>query len=198
MSEVKIQYILDNTEIRDILSDEDVYTILDLCNRNVDLGNYKFRSCPLRIMSDDLNYFHSRDDIIALVSKIANILSNMPNKITKPDAIDASKNTAYTNIDRDDFIHVFSSVFYKTLIDEPYFIEDLCESNVFVGDFHLFYNEAEYYILHLKSGILINWYKHLGRANFINAKGFTLDDFRSLLIMLECDIMDNAADAIIS
>ena len=33
----------------------------------------------------------------------------------------------------------------------------------------------EFYVIHMDSGIIINWYKHLGRTNTCNASNFTYD-----------------------
>ena len=36
--------------------------------------------------------------------------------------------------------------------------------------------DDEFYIIHMDSGIIINWYKHLGRINRCNRKDFTFTD----------------------
>lgn len=35
----------------------------------------------------------------------------------------------------------------------------------------------EYYIIHLESGMMVNWYKHLGRTNTCSQKDRTIDDY---------------------
>lgn len=44
-------------------------------------------------------------------------------------------------------------------------------------------NDDEFYIVHFKSGTIINWYKHMGRTNTCN-KNLTLDDLREFKKML--------------
>ena len=36
---------------------------------------------------------------------------------------------------------------------------------------------VEYYIIHLESGMMVNWYKHLGRTNTCSQKDRTIDDY---------------------
>lgn len=38
-------------------------------------------------------------------------------------------------------------------------------------------SEDEYYIIHLESGMMVNWYKHLGRTNTCSQKDRTIDDY---------------------
>lgn len=84
------------------------------------------------------------------------------------------------HFDRDDFVKAFRSVFS---FDDREEIVSLCEGNEFIGDFHLFHNEDEYYILHMPSGTIINWYKHLGRTNTCN-KDLDYEDLKEFLKML--------------
>lgn len=88
------------------------------------------------------------------------------------------------HFDRDAFVDVFKGMF---TIDDMENILDLCDGNMFVGDFHLFHNEDEYYILHMPSGTMINWYKHLGRTNTCN-KDLDLDGLKQFLMMLYEDL----------
>ena len=90
------------------------------------------------------------------------------------------------HFDRDDFCKAFESVFtYDEYID----IDVLCGANTNLSDFFLFRWEDEFYILHRNSGILINWYKHMGRTNTCNKPDFTLDDFIEFLKKLREDLV---------
>ena len=57
-------------------------------------------------------------------------------------------------------------------------------------EFVMVKNGDEYYIIHLASGTVINWYKHLGRTNTCNKSGFTIDDLNEFLIHFKEDIFD--------
>ena len=90
------------------------------------------------------------------------------------------------HFDRDDFCKAFESVFtYDEYID----IDVLCSGGVHLEQFSLFRVEDEFYILHRNSGILINWYKHMGRTNTCNKPDFTLDDFVEFLKKLREDLV---------
>ena len=92
------------------------------------------------------------------------------------------------HFDRDDFCKVFCEVF---TIDEYVDIDVECGINRHLDEFSLFRCEDEFYILHRNSGILINWYKHMGRTNTCNKPDFTLDDFREFLKKLREDLVWN-------
>lgn len=95
------------------------------------------------------------------------------------------------HFDRSDFCKVFCEVFTSEQIDE---IESLCQyDQSHFGDFTLLWDEDEFYILHRDSGIMINWYKHLGRTNTCNRSDFTLDDLKSFLIDLKVDLLEDEA-----
>ena len=60
-----------------------------------------------------------------------------------------------------------------------------------VGDFRIWTEEEETYILHLPSGTIVGWYKfmHIGRCNFCNKPDMTIDDLRSLFMLLRNQLM---------
>lgn len=89
--------------------------------------------------------------------------------------------------DRNDFCEVFMNVFD---MDEIENIKSLCASTTHLNSFSLFYHNDEFYILHRNSGIMINWYKHLGRTNTCNFDGMTLEDLEVFLKALKEDIDD--------
>lgn len=92
------------------------------------------------------------------------------------------------HFDRDDFRKVFFEIFTT---DQLFDIEVACQSGgTHLDYFSLFYHEDEFYILHRDSGIMINYYKHLGRINTCNRPDFTLDDFKIFLKVLKEDLLN--------
>ena len=79
---------------------------------------------------------------------------------------------------KEDFISEFRKVFTNVEILN---IISYCEDLHITDKFFLLYENGEYYIIHRDSGIIINWYKHLGRTNTCNKKGFTKKDFHKFL-----------------
>lgn len=56
-------------------------------------------------------------------------------------------------------------------------------------DFIIAKHDDEFYIIYLPSGIIVNWYKNLGRTNTCN-KELSLDEFKQFLIMLKDNLED--------
>lgn len=86
---------------------------------------------------------------------------------------------------REDFINEFRRVFTNIEILN---IISYCEDLQITDRFFLLYENGEYYIIHRYSGIIINWYKHLGRTNTCNMEGFTRKDLHNFLILLKKDL----------
>ena len=91
------------------------------------------------------------------------------------------------HFDRDDFVKVFEEVFGDDL--ENFLDGVLGDSEQFfsykVDGFKCFMVEfTEFYIVDLETGVLINWYKHLGRTNTCSREDFTLEDLREMLTRL--------------
>lgn len=64
------------------------------------------------------------------------------------------------HLDRDLLCKIVSeTIGYERLLDA------FCYGVVVCDDFAWFKNEDEFYIIHLDSGMMVNWYKHLGRCN---------------------------------
>lgn len=84
----------------------------------------------------------------------------------------------------------FTNVFYEVLGSSDNISELIvaCQGHECLDSFHLFYQNDEFYIIHLESGTIINWYKHLGRTNTCNKEEFTLEDLRELLTLLKEDM----------
>ena len=94
------------------------------------------------------------------------------------------------HFDRDAFVSTFEQVFTEAEIDN---IEDMCQQRTTLNEFLLFYHPdwEEFYIIHLPSGTIINWYKHLGRTNTCNKENFTIADLKNLLEKLKAAIKEN-------
>jgi hypothetical protein len=91
------------------------------------------------------------------------------------------------HFDRDDFCECFRSIFSDDKLCD---LEEDCQAHRTLSEFILYYDEDEFYIIHLPSGTMINWYKHLGRTNTCNKEGFTLDDLREFLQLLKDDLSE--------
>ena len=71
------------------------------------------------------------------------------------------------------------SLFCK-IFEKPYRILDENWDVVIDTDsFRYWYHDDEHYLVHLESGILINWYKHLGRCLTCN-KDLTIKEYKYL------------------
>jgi hypothetical protein len=88
------------------------------------------------------------------------------------------------HFDRDDFNSVFNEIFADRCFD----LEVACQEHRETENFLLYYKDDEFYIIHFDSGIIINWYKHIGRTNTCNDKDFSLNDLREMLILLKEDL----------
>lgn len=78
------------------------------------------------------------------------------------------------HFDRNDMCSVFDSKFME------WFWDNFERRN---DEFLLTRSDDEFYIIHFKSGTIVNWYKHMGRTNTCN-KDLTLDDLREFKKML--------------
>lgn len=93
-----------------------------------------------------------------------------------------TKDLPQYHFERDDFVRTFRDVFEAEQIED---VTAACDGNTHTGGFLLYHADDEYYIIHLASGIIVNWYKHLGRTNTCNRPDFTLDDLRGFLAELK-------------
>lgn len=87
------------------------------------------------------------------------------------------------HFEREAFTNMFYEVFGSS--DEIFEVIVACQEHRCLDSFHLFYDSDEFYIIHLESGTIINWYKHLGRTNTCNKEGFTLEDLKEFLVLLK-------------
>jgi hypothetical protein len=90
------------------------------------------------------------------------------------------------HFERNDFLKVFAEVFGDRMSD----VEIACQEQRSTDSFLLYYKEDEFYIIHLESGTIINWYKHLGRTNTCNDESFYLSDFRTFLTLLREELIN--------
>lgn len=95
------------------------------------------------------------------------------------------ENLPQYHFERDEFVKAFYDVFDDEQVDE---VIQACSEERYDGGFLMYYAEDEYYIIHLPSGTIVNWYKHLGRTNTCNRPGFTLDDLRAFLEGLKSEL----------
>ena len=84
--------------------------------------------------------------------------------------------------DRDEFVAVFHKIFSNYELAE---LEIACQEHRCTGELLLYYTDGEFYIIHLSSGTIINWYKHFGRTNTCNKEGFGIADLTELIISVK-------------
>lgn len=89
------------------------------------------------------------------------------------------------NIDRDEFIRIFNEI-------DNYNYEEMNAVFEFENDFIKLWTWDcdEYYILEKETGILINWYKHLGRANYCNKK-LTIKEYEEFAKRILKELKEN-------
>lgn len=78
------------------------------------------------------------------------------------------------HFDRREMEEVFNSDFVEWLWDHM---------NQYSNEFFITKHGDEYYIIHLPSGTIVNWYKHVGRTNTCN-KPLTIEDLKEFKKML--------------
>ena len=100
---------------------------------------------------------------------------------------DALQELPQYHFERDEFVSTFEQVFRS---DEILELEVMCQHYTTLNSFLLFYNPnwEEFFIIHLPSGTIVNWYKHLGRTNTCNKENFSIADLKNLLERLKADI----------
>lgn len=172
--------------IKDILSywvmttDVEVVALLEFCRQEVNVHGFAFRNNPPRV--SEINKSRSDqdvyDDIICAVRKHKDSIMQIPKWYNQ---YQCDGKTSYY---REQFVKIFYSVFGKRVDD----ILDMCEQCTFTSDFHLFKTNDTYYIVHLNSGIIIEWYKHIGRSAACN-KHLTEEEIIFILELLYYDII---------
>lgn len=89
------------------------------------------------------------------------------------------------HFDRDEFCSIFYGVFDN---DESIDIQVMCNCHECSDEFIFYSDSDEYYIIHKLSGVVINWYKHIGRTNTCNVPEFTCDDLLEFFKRLRKDL----------
>lgn len=83
------------------------------------------------------------------------------------------------------------------IIDRDLFIKLFNNIDTFLIDYYDFENEKikiwlweeEYFILEKETGILVSWYKHLGRCNKCN-KNMSLEDLKNFVLVVEEELIN--------
>ena len=86
--------------------------------------------------------------------------------------------------DRDEFCNTVRSVIDIELLLDAFCYGEFNQSEYFAW----FRDEDEYYIIHKPSGMMINWYKHLGRTNTCSQNFRTLEDLREFFKLFKEDL----------
>lgn len=94
------------------------------------------------------------------------------------------------HFERQDFFNVFNEVFTN---DQYGKIFDLLTLGYSTYGFILMRHDDDFYILDTETGLLITWYKHLGRINMTNDKTLTLEELKLEFIKLKKDLEENNA-----
>lgn len=92
------------------------------------------------------------------------------------------------HFEREDFCNVFNEVFTSEQYNKLF---DLLTSGYSSYKFILTRYDDDFYVLDTETGLLITWYKHLGRINMTNDKTLTLDELKTELIKLKNDLINN-------
>lgn len=94
------------------------------------------------------------------------------------------------HFEREDFCNVFNEVFTSEQYGKFF---DLLTSGYSSYGFILTRYDDDFYILDTETGLLITWYKHLGRINMTNDKTLTLEELKLEFIKLKKDLEENNA-----
>ena len=99
---------------------------------------------------------------------------------------DISKLPQY-HFDRASFVDAFKEVFSTDDLLDLYVA---CQKNTKLDNFYLYYDTfEEFYIWHIPSGTIINWYKHLGRTNTCNKEDYSIADLHEFLQLLKSEFI---------
>lgn len=94
------------------------------------------------------------------------------------------------HFEREDFCNTFNEVFTNDQYDK---IFDLLTSGYKSYGFILTRFDDDFYILDTETGLLLTWYKHLGRINMTNDEALTLEELKLEFIKLKKDLEENNA-----
>lgn len=96
------------------------------------------------------------------------------------------------HFEREDFCNVFNEVFTNNQYDKIFDLMTRYEGYQSYK-FILTRHDDDFYILDTETGLLITWYKHLGRCNMTNDKTLTPSELYQELIKLKADLEENNA-----
>lgn len=91
-------------------------------------------------------------------------------------------------LDRDRFCEIVLSMFNFDIDSEN--LQLICIDGFTGNRFHLFYDCDDFYILDMKTGMMINWYKNLGRINTCN-QSRTEEEIIEFFKLLKVDLKEN-------
>ena len=94
------------------------------------------------------------------------------------------------HFEREDFCNTFNEVFTSEQYDKLF---DILTSGYSSYEFILTRHDDDFYILDTETGLLITWYKHLGRINMTNDKTLALEELHQELSKLREDLEENNA-----
>lgn len=60
--------------------------------------------------------------------------------------------------------------------------------------FHIWRDEDEYYVCDMRTGMVVNWYKHEGRTNTCSQRDRTLADLQEFFRLLKLDLVEHHPD----
>lgn len=89
--------------------------------------------------------------------------------------------------DRDEFTKTISEVFTPR---EMWELECMAQEHKQTENFLLYYYEDTFYFIHLSSGTIVSYYKHVGRCNTVNKVGFMLFDLKEFFAEIKKEVED--------
>ena len=137
--------------------------------------------CPYEIE----NWWAYWQDGISAAKHCIEAVDVAPDREPAPATSPFLLNLPQYHFERSVFVTAFTDILGQDLCDE---VQDLCIETKLTDSFLLTNDGDERYIIHLPSGTVINWYKHLGRTNTCSKPGFGLDDLREFLLSLKDEL----------
>lgn len=84
------------------------------------------------------------------------------------------------HIDRDTMVKLVDNIIGIDRLEDLFCYGDLLT----LPSFSAFRYEDEYYIIHRDSGMMINWYKHIGRTNTCSQSYRGIEDYIEFFMLL--------------
>ena len=89
-------------------------------------------------------------------------------------------------LDRDIFCKIVSETTGCDILLNAFDYNEFNQSLNFVW----FKDEGEYYIVHKNSGMMVNWYKHLGRTNTCSQSFRSIDDYYEFFRLFKEELVE--------